>query len=80
MNNFPKVLFTLFCLLLLVLVSSCKQKPAIGIFEANTDIGEVGIAGSVVYDAENESYTISGSGENMWFEKDAFHYVYIEEK
>ncbi|MCB9249752.1 MAG: TolB family protein [Ignavibacteriales bacterium] len=47
-----------------------------GLFEAYADIGNVGIVGSSVYDEVEKSYTLSGAGENMWFEKDAFHYLY----
>ncbi len=63
----------LFMFLLLV---SCGNQSSMGIFETNLDIGKVGIAGSATYDTETDSYTISGSGENMWFNKDAFHYVW----
>src|SRR5207245_5847395 len=28
------------------------------------------------FDAATASYTVAGSGENMWFAKDAFHYVW----
>jgi TolB protein len=47
-----------------------------GIFEAATDIGEVGVAGSTVFDGE--SYSVTGSGSNMWLESDAFHFVWTE--
>ena len=52
----------------------CAQST--GIFEASADIGNVGIAGYSVYDEVEKSFTLSGAGENMWFEKDAFHYLY----
>ncbi len=32
--------------------------------------------GAVVYDAEAGTYTVTGGGENMWFDKDAFHFVW----
>jgi hypothetical protein len=46
------------------------------IFEGHGDIGSVLHAGSVDYDAANQTYTIAGSGENMWLGKDAFHFVW----
>jgi TolB protein len=51
---------------------------AVGIFEGHGDIGNVGEAyqGSVVYDAANGTYTVSGSGENMWLGADAFQFVW----
>lgn len=48
----------------------------VGIFEAHADIGTVLHPGSVAYDAASMAYTVSGSGENMWFKKDAFHFVW----
>ena len=48
----------------------------IGIFENHTDVGTVLHAGSVEFDAAKRTYTVTGSGENMWAMKDAFHYVW----
>jgi hypothetical protein len=33
-------------------------------------------AGSAQFDAAHDSYTVAGSGENMWFGIDDFHYVW----
>ena len=48
----------------------------LGIFEGHGDVGTVLHPGSVDYDAGKQSYTIAGSGENMWFAVDAFHFVW----
>ena len=48
----------------------------VGIFEGHSDVGTVLHAGSVEYDAAKRSYTISGSGENMWLVADAFQFVW----
>jgi len=48
----------------------------LGLFEAHGDVGAVGKAGSVVYDAKAGTYTVTGGGENMWFATDAFHFVW----
>jgi hypothetical protein len=48
----------------------------LGIFEGHGDVGTVLHPGSVDYDAGKQSYTIAGSGENMWFAADAFHFVW----
>ena len=48
----------------------------VGIFEAHSDVGTVLHAGSVDYDAAKRTYTISGSGENMWLAADAFQFVW----
>jgi hypothetical protein len=48
----------------------------VGIFESHGDVGTVLHEGSVEYDAAKHSYTIAGSGENMWFGSDAFQFVW----
>jgi len=48
----------------------------VGAFESHGDIGTVLHAGSVEYAAAKKSYTIAGSGENMWFGTDAFQFAW----
>lgn len=48
----------------------------IGIFENHSDVGTVLHHGAVEFDAGKQSYTVAGSGENIWLTKDAFHYVW----
>ena len=48
----------------------------VGIFESHADVGTVLHAGSVDYDTAKRTYTISGSGENMWLAGDAFQFVW----
>src|SRR5467141_4698059 len=48
----------------------------VGIFESHGDVGTVLHKGSVEYDAAKGSYTIAGSGENMWLGSDAFEFVW----
>src|SRR3954464_12554193 len=48
----------------------------IGIFEDHRDIGTVLHPGSVAFNPDRSAYTVSGSGENMWAAKDAFHYAW----
>jgi len=47
-----------------------------GIFTDHQDVGTVHHPGSVQYDDATHAYTISGSGENMWFGIDDFHFVW----
>ena len=57
--------------------ASAPAAPApIGIFENQGDVGTVLHPGSVTFDATTKSYTLAGSGENMWSTRDAFHYVW----
>ena len=48
----------------------------VGIFEGRSDVGTVLHPGSVDYDASQRTYTISGSGENMWLAADAFQFAW----
>jgi TolB protein len=74
----PTLLLTLLlaCGLLLRVGSVSSQTAAVGLFDGHGDIGAVGKAGSVEYDATTKRYTVAGGGENMWFATDAFHYVW----
>lgn len=46
----------------------------LGVFAGHGDIGAVEKTGSARF--ANGVYTVAGGGENMWFEADAFHFVY----
>ena len=48
----------------------------LGIFEDHQDVGTVLHPGSAQFDAAKGTYTIAGSGENMWFGIDDFHYAW----
>src|SRR5256712_2183685 len=48
------------------------QHPSLGVFQGQTDVGQVSRQGSVTYDAGRERYTIAGSGANMWLDRGAF--------
>src|SRR2546428_8084986 len=52
------------------------QQSPLGLFQGETDVGQVTKRGSVTYDAGREQYTIAGSGANMWFDRDDFHFVW----
>ncbi len=49
---------------------------AAGIFENATDVGSVLHPGKTGFDSARQSYQLSGSGVNVWFKKDEFHYAY----
>jgi Tol biopolymer transport system component len=51
-------------------------RQALGTFEGTTDIGPVGVEGSLAFDPVAQRYTVTGSGENMWFGSDAFRFVW----
>lgn len=52
------------------------QHSVFGIFEGQSDVGDVKIEGSVAYDRQDDEYVLGGAGENIWFNKDEFHYLW----
>ena len=60
----------------LQIVSSYSQQEQLGIFENQTDIGNVLHSGSVTYNPIEQIYAIEGSGTNMWFDQDEFHFAW----
>ncbi|MCP5521981.1 MAG: TolB family protein [Verrucomicrobiales bacterium] len=48
----------------------------LGLFEGQSEVGTVKHAGGVEFDAGSGSYLVAGGGENMWFDTDAFHFVW----
>lgn len=66
-------------LLLLVALSAgnCARNAAgLGIFDESVDIGETAHAGTARFDRESERYFVSGSGANIWGERDSFHFLW----
>jgi hypothetical protein len=54
------------------------QEPssAVGIFEGHVDVGAVNHPGKSEYAPSKHSYTLTGSGENMWFSSDNFQFAW----
>ena len=48
----------------------------LGIFEQQGDVGTVLHPGSVAFDPRTRTYTVAGSGDNVWSTKDAFHFAW----
>ena len=53
-----------------------ENGPPIGLFESHCDVGSPLHAGFVAFDNATGAYTVAGSGENMWFDRDAFHFAW----
>lgn len=51
-------------------------EKAVGAFEGSGDVGIVLHAGSVEFDGAKGTYTVAGSGKNMWFGADAFQFAW----
>ena len=56
--------------------SPAAPDSTLGIFEGHGDIGHVLKPGLAQYDPATRSYRVGGSGENMWFTNDAFHFLW----
>lgn len=71
------------CLLVAVSAVLCISLPAeqeksvaTGIFNGHQDVGTVLNPGSTAYDPATQTYTVKGSGENMWFGRDDFQFAW----
>ena len=58
------------------LADQVAASKTIGVLEGAGDVGAVLHPGSASYDASTKTYTLTGSGENMWFDKDAFQFAW----
>lgn len=48
----------------------------IGQFDHHQDVGNPKLAGSAIYDASTQIYTVKGAGQNMWAKADQFHFLW----
>ncbi len=83
MSRIPNPLLTLFsiaiCVLILVCVAPVQAQntsAGAGLFESQSEVGPVLHPGSVEYDSAKQTYTVSGSGDDMWADDDEFHFVW----
>jgi hypothetical protein len=53
-----------------------SSEMPLGLFDDQSDVGNVLLPGSAVFNPQSKTYTLSGSGENMWFATDEFHFVW----
>jgi TolB protein len=61
----------LFCMTALTFAQTAK----VGVFDTAVDVGKPKLAGSSAYDAAKQDYLLRGSGYNIWFNRDEFHYL-----
>ena len=62
-----------FLLLTLLAATAAAQT---GEFEGQTDVGGARKVAHARFDVRNETYTVEGSGTNMWGARDEFHFVW----
>ena len=67
-------LIWLFALLMMFQIRalSAQQLAPVGAFDHHEDVGNPKLKGSVVYGHEEQTYTVSGAGANMWAKADQF--------
>ncbi len=58
------------------LLSGQQLSKKLGIFDTSSDVGKVKHTGKVVYDSQKQQYAVEGSGTNIWFGTDEFHYLW----
>ena len=57
-------------------MTASSHSHDLGPFEDQSDVGTVQPAGSSVYDPEQQTFTLSSAGENIWGDHDDFHFVW----
>lgn len=67
---------SLTALLTIALLVSFAPAKRIGTFKNSQDIGNPKLAGSSQYDRKTKTYTLTGSGYNIWFKRDEFQYLF----
>lgn len=67
----------LFATLFVFVVSiGVAQENPVGIFQDHIDVGKPKNSGSAQYDESTQTYTLKGSGYNIWFARDEFQFAY----
>ncbi len=77
-TSFLSIKIIFITVFILTEMSSFSQK--IGEFDGQNDIGKILHKGSGTYAATSGNYELSGSGTNIWFTHDDFHYVWKKMK
>ena len=52
------------------------QAGRFGVFDGHLDVGAPKLAGTAMYDAVSQEYTVMAGGVNMWGVRDEFHFVW----
>jgi Tol biopolymer transport system component len=63
-------------LILSLIVPLSLAQTSVGIFDNHSDVGAVLHPGSATLDPVKNTYTVRGSGENMWSTADAFQFAW----
>jgi len=47
-----------------------------GVFQNHVDVGHPKLKGTTIYDNKTKTYTLTGGGYNIWFNRDEFQFAY----
>jgi hypothetical protein len=61
---------------LALMAAEAVRGQAVGAFEGHGDVGKVLHPGSTSFNAKTGEYTLAGSGYNVWFDHDEFHFAW----
>lgn len=67
---------TCLSLIFFCMAISVNAQNHIGIFDYTGDVGPVKHIGETKYDSTTQTYRLTGSVANIWFDKDEFHYAH----
>ena len=62
--------------ILVIVLASCNSSTDLGLFEGAVNVGGAALGGSASYDTRSDSYTITGSGEDIYGTRDEFYFVW----
>jgi WD40 repeat protein len=79
LNHFSGCFIFHFLFFAILLISSMVYSQPFE-FEGEANIGKINYPGSIEYNSEKDTYRITGSGENIWYNEDAFFFVYRKVK
>ena len=63
-------------LLLSATLPGFGQTKNLGLFSESGDIGSPIIKGSAIYNEKDQTYLLTGGGNNIWFKEDQFQFLY----
>jgi len=64
------------CAALVLAAASAEAPRDASAFEGSADVGSPRRAGTALYDAAQKKHSVTGGGQNMWFARDSFHFVW----
>lgn len=77
-TRLPRYCVALFALLLAPGHHDVAQAPGqnLGLLQGHQDVGEILHPGNTVFDPVKDTYTVTGSGDNLWFKSDDMQFAW----